>query len=594
MIAARTATIHGNGLAAVGEAFGAEVVAEVTSFSRNLHVFLLSFGLDPDRALVAEHNRPSGQFVQRASPIRQPNAKASYTYPGIWHNEFFNTKHALQCRAESIAVSSNVKDFEFGGNWVRPGGSSMHAGEKHLTARERPLVRFGLGLANWSERWFPDPLIFALAGIVIVFVVGLLLHQSPAKLAIQGGKSFWALVPFTMQMVMIIIGGYVVASTPIVYRVIRALAGIPKTPRGAVAVIALFSMLTSLISWGLSLIFSGLLVCELARRVKGLDYRAAGGAAYLGLGAVWAMGLSSSAAMLMATKSAMPPSLFNISGLIPLTQTLFLWQSMATAAILIVLSVLTAYLSAPSPDNARTAESYGIQYEPIRSVLEDRTKPGEWLEYSPLLTILVALLLGWYLVDVFRTSPQGALAALDLNTYNLIFITAGLLLHWRPKRFMRAVAECIPATGGVLIQFPLYAVIFGMIVGTGITDALAKLFASISTHNTYPLLVATYSAVLGIFIPSGGSKWVIEAPYVLQAANLHQVHLGWVVQIYNASEALPNLINPFWMLPLLGILKLKARDIVGYGVLQLMVHVPVVFFLCWLFAKYIPYVPPMR
>jgi len=159
---------------------------------------------------------------------------------------------------------------------------------------------------------------------------------------------------------------------------------------------------------------------------------------------------------------------------------------------------------------------------------------------------------------------------------------------------MRAVAECVPATGGVLIQFPFYAVIFGMIVGTGIADALAKLFASVSTHNTYPLLVAVYSAVLGIFIPSGGSKWVIEAPYVLQAANLHQVHLGWVVQIYNASEALPNLVNPFWMLPLLGILKLKARDIVGYGVLQLMVHIPVVFFLCWFFARYIPYLPPMK
>jgi short-chain fatty acids transporter len=161
---------------------------------------------------------------------------------------------------------------------------------------------------------------------------------------------------------------------------------------------------------------------------------------------------------------------------------------------------------------------------------------------------------------------------------------------------MRDVAECIPATGGVLIQFPFYAVIFGMIVGTGIADALAKLFASISTHNTYPLLVAAYSAVLGVFIPSGSSKWVIEAPYVLQAAILQQVHLGWVVQIYNASEALPNLVNPFWMLPLLGILKLKARDrdIVGYGVLQLIVHIPVVFFLCWLFARYIPYVPPIK
>jgi short-chain fatty acids transporter len=466
--------------------------------------------------------------------------------------------------------------------------------EKPAAIQEQRLVRFGLGLANWSERWFPDPLIFALLGIVVVFVAGLLLHQGPAKLAIQGGKNFWTLVPFTMQMVMIIIGGYVVASTPVVYRIIRALAAIPKTPRGAVALVALLSMLTSLISWGLSLIFSGLFVRELAPRVKGMDYRAAGAAAYLGLGAVWAMGLSSSAAMMMATKSAIPPTLFSISGLIPLRQTLFLWPSVVTTVILIALSVLIAYLSTPSPENARTAESYGIQYQPIRSSLEPKSKPGEWLEYSPLLTVLVVLLLGWYLIDVFRTSPKGALEALDLNTYNLIFITVGLLLHWRPKRFVHAVSECIPATGGVLIQFPFYAVIFGMISGTGIADALAKLFASISTHNTYPLLVAMYSAVLGVFIPSGGSKWVIEAPYVLQAANFHQVHLGWVVQIYNASEALPNLVNPFWMLPLLGILKLKARDIVGYGVLQLMVHVPVVFFLCWLFARYIPYLPPMK
>jgi short-chain fatty acids transporter len=466
--------------------------------------------------------------------------------------------------------------------------------EKQSATQEQHLVRIGLGLANWSERWFPDPLVFAFLGIVVVFGVGLLLHQSPAKLAIQGGKNFWALVPFTMQMVMIILGGYVMASTPMVYRAIRALAGVPKTPRGAVALVALLSMLTSLIHWGLSLIISGLFVRELAHRVKGMDYRAAGAAAYLGTGAVWALGISSSAAMLMATKSAMPPSLFSISGLIPLTQTIFLWQSIATTVILVVLSALVAYWSTPSPENARTAESYGLEYEPIQSSLEVRSKPGEWLEYSPLLTVLVVALLGWYLVDVFRTSPQGALAALDLNTYNLIFITVGLLLHWRPKRFTHAVTAGIPATGGVLIQFPFYAVIFGMIVGTGIADALAKLFASISTHNTYPLLVAMYSAVLGVFIPSGGSKWVIEAPYVLQAANLHQVHLGWVVQIYNASEALPNLVNPFWMLPLLGILKLKARDIVGYGVLQLIVHVPVVFFLCWLFARYIPYVPPIR
>jgi short-chain fatty acids transporter len=133
-----------------------------------------------------------------------------------------------------------------------------------------------------------------------------------------------------------------------------------------------------------------------------------------------------------------------------------------------------------------------------------------------------------------------------------------------------------------------------MIAGTGINKWLADIFVSITTQSTYPLLVALYSAILGVFIPSGGSKWVIEATYVLTAANELKVHLGWVVQIYNAAEALPNLLNPFWMLPLLGMLHMKARDLVGYSVLQLLIHIPIVFFLCWLFAMWIPYVPPIK
>ena len=459
---------------------------------------------------------------------------------------------------------------------------------------EGKLAQFGLKLAVWSERWFPDPLVFALAGVVVVFLFGLLLGISPATLAVQGGKSFWSLVPFTMQMVMVIIGGYVVATTPVVSRLIRILAAIPKTGRGAVAFIALFSMLTSFLSWGLSLIFSGLLCREMAHRIKTLDYRAAGAAGYLGLGAVWALGLSSSAAMMMATKSAIPASLFAIAGVIPLRQTIFLWQGIFMALSLVVASTIVAFFSCPSAANSKTAEQFGIPYEPETRHLEPRTKPGEWLEYSPLLTLIVVGILGWYIVDVFRSSPQGALAALDLNTYNLIFITVGLLLHWRPRNFIRAVADCVPATGGVLIQFPFYAAIFGMIVGTGMSDWLAGVFARFTTPGTYPLLVALYSAMIGMFVPSGGSKWVIEAPYVLEAAKVHHVHLGWVVQIYNAAEALPNLINPFWMLPLLGILRLKARDIVGFGVLQLMVNAPLVFFFSWLFARYIPYLAPMQ
>jgi short-chain fatty acids transporter len=466
---------------------------------------------------------------------------------------------------------------------------------KSSSNKSSMLERLGLWLAEWSEKWFPDALVFAFAGVLIVFAIGLLLGESPLNLAVQGGKSFWVLIPFTMQMAMVIIGGYVVASTPAVYFLIKRLASIPKTGKGATAFVAFFSMFTSLISWGFSLIFSGLLVRELTRRnIKGLDYRAVGAAAYLGLGAVWALGFSSSAALMMATKGSIPPKLFEISGLIPLSQSLVTLPNLLMIIALIGISIPIAYLSAPPPERAKTAADAGIKFEEIDMHIEPRKKPGEWLEYSPILTIIVFLILGWYLVDVFKTSPQGALAALDLNTYNLMFITLGLLLHWRPKRFVSAVAQSVPATGGVLIQFPFYAVIFGMIVGTGISTWLTELFVSITTQGTYPLLVALYSAILGVFIPSGGSKWVIEAPYVLQAAIQHNVNLGWVVQIYNAAEALPNLINPFWMLPLLGMLKMKARDLVGYSVLQMLIHIPLVFFLCWLFAQFIPFVAPVK
>jgi short-chain fatty acids transporter len=456
------------------------------------------------------------------------------------------------------------------------------------------VAALGIRLADWSERWFPDPLVFAFLGVVVVYAMGVAAGESPAKLGIEAGKSFWSLVPFTMQMTMIIIGGYVVASTRAAHAGIQWLAGLPKTPRAAITLVALVATLSSLISWGLSPILSGFLVRELSRRIKGMDYRAAGAAAYLGTGSVWALGLSSSAAMLMATKSSLPPALFAISGLIPLTQTLFLWQSLAMAGIVIAASVCTAYLSAPSAARARTAESYGLHFKPPALERERHTRPGEWLEYSPVLSVAVAAILLAYLVNVFRTSPQGALAALDLNTYNLMFLTAGLLLHWRPVRFLRAVTDAVPATGGVLIQFPFYAMIFGMIVGTGLSEKLARLFVNVSTHDTFALFAAGYSAVLGIFIPSGGSKWIVEAPYVLQAAIAHHVHLGWVVQIYNVAEALPNLVNPFWMLPLLGILRIKARDLVGYTALQLVVNTPLVFLLCWLFARTLEFVPPAK
>jgi short-chain fatty acids transporter len=329
-----------------------------------------------------------------------------------------------------------------------------------------------------------------------------------------------------------------------------------------------------------------------------MDYRAAGAAAYLGLGATWAMGLSSSAAQLQANPASLPKSLLSITGVIPFTETIFLWQSMVIAAVLIVISIAIAVWSAPSEAHAVTALDMGVDVSEKEEAIPPRKQPGEWLEYSPLLSILLAVLaVGWLIQEFARQS--WIIAISNLNTYNFLFLMLGLLLHWQPKRFLFAVAKAVPATAGVLIQFPLYAAIATILTsarnadGTSVSDQIAHLFVSFNTQDTFPLSMGMYSAVLGFFIPSGGGKWLLEAPYVMQAANDLKVHLGWAVQIYNAAEALPNLINPFWMLPLLGVLGIRARDVVGFTFLQLLVHLPVVLFLLWLLARTLPYVPPV-
>ena len=466
--------------------------------------------------------------------------------------------------------------------------------------RDGALVRLAIAFTAWAERWFPDAFIFVAIAVVVVSTGAMINGASPIAVSEAFGNGFWSLITFTMQMAFIVIGGYVVATSAPAQRLIRGLAQLPKSGTGAVGLVAAASMIASLLNWGFSLIVGGLLVRALAeRRELRMDYRAAGAAAYLGLGATWAMGLSSSAAQLQANPASVPKSLLAITGVIPFTETIFMWQSFLITAVLLVVSITIAISSAPGPNAAMTAEDMGIEISHDDAItVPPPQKPGEWLEQSPMLTILLVLLaIGWL---VYEFSRQSAIVAIsNLNTYNFMFVMAGLLLHWRPKRFLAAVTKAVPATAGVLIQFPLYGAIATILTqaknGAGVTlsDQISHAFVSISTQHTYPLVIGVYSAILGFFVPSGGGKWLLEAPYVMQAANDLKVHLGWAVQIYNAAEALPNLINPFWMLPLLGVLGLRARDLVGFTFLQLLVHLPVVLFLLWLLAYTLQYHPPV-
>jgi short-chain fatty acids transporter len=467
------------------------------------------------------------------------------------------------------------------------------------SSTETGYARFALRCSNWAERWFPDSWVFAVAAVMIVTLAVLSMGAAPTDAAKAFGDGFWSLIPFTMQMAFVVIGGYVVASSGPAARLIDLLAKVPKNGRSAVAWVATISMLASLLNWGLSLVFGGLLVRALARRTDiTMDYRAAGAAAYLGLGAVWALGISSSAAQLQANPGSLPTSILAITGVIPFTETIFLWQSGVMLLVLLVISVVVAYLTAPSAESARTAEHCEVDVSFVAPEKPQRSRPGEWLEYSPLLIILLALLAAGWLVHEFSTKPA-ILAISGLNTYNFLFLMVGALLHWRPRYFLDAVARAVPTTTGVLIQFPLYGSIAALMTqvngsdGESLAHVISNFFVQLASHDTYAVLMGVYSAVLGFFIPSGGGKWIIEAPYVMHVANELQYHLGWAVQIYNAAEALPNLINPFYMLPLLGVLGLKARDLIGFTFVQLLVHAPIVLFLLWALGTTLTYIQPM-
>ena len=191
-----------------------------------------------------------------------------------------------------------------------------------------------------------------------------------------------------------------------------------------------------------------------------------------------------------------------------------------------------------------------------------------------------------------EVADKGVSVLLELNHYIFVFLVAGLLLHWRPRSFARAIAEAVPSVGGRADSISDLRGNRQDHDGIEPGNTARAFFVSASTQHSFPALIGIYSVVLGLFIPSAGGKWLIEAPYVLEAAKSLHVHLGWVVQTYNATESLANLIHPFWMLPLLGILSLKARDIVGYAMLQFIVHVPLVLFLVWSLNYTLHYVAP--
>jgi short-chain fatty acids transporter len=439
----------------------------------------------------------------------------------------------------------------------------------------RLLPRLADALARFSARWVPDA--FSIAALLTLFalVLGLTVGgASPARCALAWGNGVWSLLSFAMQIALVIFAGYVLAVAPPVARALDALARVPRGPRSAVAWTAFLSMALCWLNWGVGLIASAVLVRTMARARPDTDYRLLVAVAYFGMGATWHAGPSGSVPLLLAT----PGSFMIRDGLleapVPLSQTILTAGNLGLVAL--VVAVLTAFAALLHPSRERTVSVSPERLAGLAAFAPpprpSSPTPAERLMHGPWLNRGLGLL---GLVYVGLLARTGSFAA-TLDSVNLVALSLGLVLHPNPASLGSAAEEAARPLHGVVLQFPLYAGIYGIIRDTGLVEALTRAFLAVSTPGTFPVVVFAYSGLLNYLVPSGGAKWAMEAPYVLGAARELGVPVTSVAMAYAYGDMATNLVQPFWAIPLLGVARLEFRDILGYELLALAVYAALV------------------
>jgi short-chain fatty acids transporter len=417
----------------------------------------------------------------------------------------------------------------------------------------------------------PDAFSIAALLTVLALALGFIVGgASPAQCALAWGGGVWTLLSFGMQIALVIFAGYVLAVAPPFARALDALARVPRGPRSAVAWTAFLSMTLCWLNWGMGLIASAMLVRAIGRARPDTDYRLLVAVAYLGMGTTWHGGPSGSVPLLFATPGSFMIRDGLLAGPVPLSQTIFTATNLGL--MLAVVLVLTGFAALLHPPRERTlavrAEALAAlaTFEP--PARPSSPTPAERLVHGPWLNRGLGLLA---LAYVLLQARAGTFAA-TLDSVNLIALALGLLLHPSPASLGKAAEEASRPLHGVVLQFPLYAGIYGVIKDTGLVQSLTHAFLAVSTPGSYPLVVFGYSAVLNYLVPSGGAKWAMEAPYVLGAAQELGVPATSVAMAYAYGDMATNLVQPFWAIPLLGVARLEFRDILGYELLALAVY----------------------
>ena len=430
------------------------------------------------------------------------------------------------------------------------------------------------GCVNVVQKYLPEPLIFAIVLTLVAAILAMpICHQSPLEVIEHWGDGVWGLLAFSMQMALVLVCGSALAAAPAVKRVIYYLATLPKKPAGAIALVTFVSAIACWLNWGFGLIVGAIFAREVARRLRGVDYRLLIASAYSGF-VVWHAGLSGSIPLTMSTAGESLSRATNgiLTDPIPITHTILHPINLIMVALTIGAIVLVNSLMHPrNPLMVVAVDPALLQEDPVAEKVKPAT-PAERLENSRVLTwIITALGLTYLVVHIgFR---QGSF---DLNAVIMLFLFAGLLLHKTPLAYVRAFGKAAAGASGILLQFPFYAGIMGIITGVGASGTCLGTVLSNACVNgsgpiTYPLLTFLCAALLNLFVPSGGGHWAIQAPIMFGAGEVLNVDHGLTGIAIAWGDAWTNLIQPFWALPALAIAKLKAKDIMGYCLIDLFV-----------------------
>lgn len=469
------------------------------------------------------------------------------------------------------------------------------------------------------QRYLPEPFIFAVILTVIAIAVAMpVCRQTPLEVVEHWGNGVWSLLAFAMQMALVLVCGATLAAAPPIKKGIGALASLPKTPGGAIALVTAVSALACWINWGFGLIVGVIFAKEIARKLRGIDYRLLIASAYSGF-VVWHAGLSGSIPLTMATPGSGLKEITRgaLTNPVPLSDTVFDIHNLIMVLVAIVALVFVNTLMHPKKDvvsidprllaeegdsakaeegaeargAAGTKEAAGMPSSEgagegagtgkgtgkgtgtgkVTATSSSRT-PAEKMEHSRLLTWVIALLgLSFLVIHLFVRGKS-----LDLNSVIMLFLFLGLLLHKTPIAYVKAFTSAASGAAGILLQFPFYAGIMGIIMGVGesgicLGTVVSDACIAISTPKTFPLFTFLCAAILNMFVPSGGGHWAIQAPIMFSAGADLGVKPGLTGMAISWGDAWTNLIQPFWAIPALAIAKLNAKDIMGFCLIDLFV-----------------------